>query len=225
VSIKKCYLVILAICFGASVGYADQLLVNPGLETGDFTGWTVFRPAPGPFGGTPIYGVATAGTPIPGTTFTGMNVLVRSGTFAGYAVVCQVHPCSGGGDVATDYLELSQAVSLIPGSTYTVGFFFGNPITTQLNDGALILVDGTAITLTSHPTLREGFSLVEGTFSTSNPNPTITFDIQGSGSGHAGLSFDDFHLNGTAPSPVPEVSSLLLLSLGLLGFVTIATRR
>src|SRR5436309_41807 len=107
VNLNKCCLAILAICFGANLLHADQLLINPGFETGNFSGWTVFRPAPGPFGGTPIYGVATAGTPIPGTSFSGMNVIVHSGTYAGYAVVCQVHPCSGGGDVATDYLELS----------------------------------------------------------------------------------------------------------------------
>jgi len=221
----KCCLVILTACLGTPLCHADQLLVNPGFETGDFAGWTVYRPAPGPFGGTPIYGVATAGTPIPGTTFTGMNEIVRSGTYAGYAVVCQTHPCSGGGDYLTDYLELSQVVSLIPGDSYTVGFYLGNPISTTLNDGALIYVDGTAITLTSKPSfLRQGYNLIEGTFTASDPDPTITFFIQGSGSGHAGLSFDDFHLNGP-PAPVSEPSSSLMLAIGLLGIVGTAKRR
>jgi len=68
-SIRNCCIAILVICFGGVLGYADQLLVNPGFETGDFSGWTVFRPAPGSFGGTPIYGVATAGTPISGNAW------------------------------------------------------------------------------------------------------------------------------------------------------------
>ena len=222
--IRTCCLMILVAGLEPRLGHADQLLVNAGFETGDFTGWTVYRPAPGPFGGTPIYGVATAGTPIPGTSFTGMNVIVHSGTYAGYAVVCQTHPCSGSGDVATDYLELSQTLRLVPGDSYTVGFDFGDPISTILNDGALIYVDGTAITLSSRPQLRQGFNLVQGTFIATDPDPTITFLIQGSGSGHAGLSFDDFFVNGPAAPAVPEPSSLVMLGTILLGLVKLVRR-
>ena len=68
------------------MGQADaavyNLLVNPGFETGDFSGWTV--------GGNSMNtGVASDGTPISGfdPPFAWNYVNVRSGDYAGYALV------------------------------------------------------------------------------------------------------------------------------------------
>src|SRR5215472_15670334 len=73
----------ISIClFCCSLMYGDEVLVNPGFETGDFTGWTI--------GGTSTsFGVATTGTVIPETDppFTPAFVTVHSGDFAAFANV------------------------------------------------------------------------------------------------------------------------------------------
>jgi hypothetical protein len=156
-------------------------LSNPGFETGDFTGWTVA-------GTSSNYGVNTEGYPIIGTDGT---VVVHSGTYAGYALV----------DLTYDFLELSQVVSLDPG-TYSVGLWAGNGSQSAFGDSIYISIDGRPIRLTSDPVIEPGYQFVGGTFLALNLNPVILFHLQGSGSGAAGLSFDDFSLTRVGVDPI-----------------------
>jgi hypothetical protein len=74
---------VLVLGAGTASGSSINLLVNPGFETGDFTGWTV-NP------NTPVYGVAISGTPILESYYLSGpdSVLVHSGNYAAYADLC-----------------------------------------------------------------------------------------------------------------------------------------
>ena len=85
---------------------STNLLINPGFETGDFTGWRV--------SGNAEAGVALDGTPIPGTLLSEDQVNVRSGSYAAWAKV----------DYAAPILELSQVVPVVPNSWYELSFHF-----------------------------------------------------------------------------------------------------
>ena|SRR5262245_9271829 len=103
-----CSFCLAGVCSGST-------LTNPGFESGDFSGWTI--------GGTSTsFGVAKSGTIIPGTDvpFTPAFVNVRSGTFAAFANVdCGTNV----GCTPRLIFTLSQVVTVLPNSTYSVGFF------------------------------------------------------------------------------------------------------
>ncbi len=93
---------------------AGNLLVNPGFEAGDFSGWTV--------GGNSVQiGVARDGTPIPNVDpeFVPAFQNVRSGGFAGNALVTDVH-------APTHLITLTQVVAVNPDQDIDVGFWMGN---------------------------------------------------------------------------------------------------
>ena len=161
----------------------QNLLANPGFETGDFTGWTVN-------GTSSNFGVNTAGFVITGTDprYGTETVLVHSGTQAGYAVVCR--DCS-----PAQYLDLQQPVNLIPGNVYTVSFWVGNSTTQAFGNDCKVTVNGTAITLSTYPNdIFQGYNLMSGRFIATQANATIDFRIEGSGTAATGFSFDDFSL-------------------------------
>lgn len=200
--------------------HADAFLTNADFSAGTFSGWTVT-------GTSPNFGVALPGTVITGTDFGTTTVIGYTGlTYAGYAVVCASGDCIPSGHVTSDQLNLSQQISVVAGDTYTTGFYVAANGGNGFGDSTNILVDGAPITLTSRPAVVGGaYELIEGTFTTADANPTITYVIDGSGSGDAGFSFDNFFVNGEAPAAAPEPSSLLLFGTGLLGLGLLARRR
>lgn len=191
---------------------ATNILVNPGFETGDFTGWTVG-------GNSPNFGVATQGTPIAGTTFPSA-VHIRSGSDAAFATIC----CTGLPSFQQT-ITLSQTVPVLPGETDSVGFYLGSwalGYTLDINNNETqIFIDGTGI-LTGPSFLTPAFgqtpadfTLLSGTFNTgSRTSVTVEYQVSGSGLFEGEYSMDDFFLN-TGASPVPEPTSLILLTTGL----------
>jgi hypothetical protein len=207
-----------------------NLLVNSGFETSDFTGWSVG----GTNGGS---GVAANGTVIPGTApvFGTAAVLAHSGDYAAFAVTAAD---------AGESLTLSQTLNLSPGG-YNLGFWMGNHssagfgvIPTAVNNHLLgIIVNGTPLTLTFNPpldffvnfppiTTSAQMEEVASQFVSSGGSTTIEFSISGSGSVRAGISVDDFFVNGPGTASVPEPTTLALLSTGIgLTGIAIARRR
>jgi hypothetical protein len=175
----------------------SNLLANPGFETGDFTGWTVS-------GNSPNYGVNVAGFQIAGTDYA-TTVLVHSGTFAGYAVVC--------GLFCDVYLDLSQRVNVVPGATYWAGFWLGDGSNQPFGNSVTISVDGAPILLTWDVQVEPGYHFVGGVFAATDAQPVIDFHIEGSGGALAGFSFDDFCISGnplTCQSPYAFQSIVFL---------------
>jgi 6-phosphogluconolactonase (cycloisomerase 2 family) len=175
-----------------SFGRAQNLLINPGFETGDFTGWTLS-------GNSSNFGVNVAGFLITGTDegFGPTYVVVNSGTYAGYTLVCA--GCSP--PPYGEYLELSQPVTLSPGYIYNVGLWVGDGSSSGYGDSVSIFVDGNPVQLTSHPVIEPGYQFVGGSFTALHNSSVVTFLIDGSGSGVAGFSFDDLTLTVVGPAP------------------------
>jgi len=200
-------------------GFADNLLINPGFESGDFTGWTVGGPA--------ANGVATLGTAVPAYFSGRVNVL--SGQFAAYGVV------RGSCCTAPEPIILSQVLSVAPNQTLTIGFSASNwsasSVGASVGDspGSIdIYVNGTPILLPVNYFLfsadQSWYNFV-GTFDNGAASSiTVDFRFIASGTGNFPASLDDFYVQGNS-SAVPEPSSVLLLGFGLGGMAFAAWRR
>lgn len=195
--------VLLTVSIISTSAQAQNLLSNPGFETGDFTSWTAVNN-----GG--VFGVGQDGDLLAGVSaafFGTGTVSVRSGTFAAYTVVASS---------AGEFLSLAQTVNLTAG-TYQAGFWmdmeatgsacgFGllNSGTGALFTGRIgIYVDGQQITwdggvsFFSLSSYREFF----GEFVSAGGNTLIEFRMSCSGNARAGLSGDDFYVMAATEGP------------------------
>jgi hypothetical protein len=206
--IRKLRLALCTLC--AAAACQANLLLNPGFETGNFTGWTV--------GGTAISGVATAGTPLSPTAFSPNVVDVRSGNFAAFGIVHGLDPVP---------LILTQTVSVTPGTDYDIGFYFSNDSSSVVGysiDPAHmeIFVNGVAILPAGNHIvcpdclLRSDmvpWNLLSATWNSgASTAATVSFQIVASGPGFVGLSIDDAFVD----APEPSAFALMAGSLALL---------
>lgn len=200
-------------------GGSQATIINPGFETGDFSGWTVG----GVNGGR---GVALDGTPISASNanFQPNFVNVRSGNFAGFAAIAETNGES---------LSLSQTVNLLPG-LQTAGFFMGLDQNGGIGiDFAIdaqrlaILVNSVNQTFTTRfpfnnfPTgsTPAGFFEFSSNFTSVGGPTLLEFRISGSGTWRAGISVDDFFVTGAIAQAVPEPASIAIWSLAsVVGF-------
>jgi hypothetical protein len=176
---------------GSAALYAtpENILTNPGFESGNFDGWTV--------GGTsPNSGVSVDGVALPGDAFGQGFSNVRSGNYAAFAQVK---------GTPTTLLILSQTLDVLPGQDVDVGFFVshGQGLALGLGVGTAktqILVDGTPLSLSpSNIDIPGGqapanFLQISASFNTgARDHLTLAFELDGSGNGFAINSFDDFY--------------------------------
>jgi hypothetical protein len=198
---------------------AANLLINPGFESGDFTGWTV--------GGNSIQtGVATDGAVILNADppFPPVFQNVRSGSFAGNALVKN-------GIDPIERIILSQTVSVLENQDINVGFWMGNDSSSgfgmSIDDAhTQIFIDSAGLLSNDFLNFPTGsqpgdFLNFGGTFNTgSRTSIDVAFAINGSGTSRAGVSFDDFYL-----TAVPIPAAIWLFGSGLLGLIGIAKRK
>ena len=161
----------------------DNLLTNPGFESGDTSGWTV--------GGTAAWVVDTDGTAI-GDDLGPATVEVRTGTFA------FVNKTASTISLGT---TLSQTVTVLPDTTYEVGFYSVHS-DRIVGLGFEIDVNGTDVPvedLQSEQGNGAGtdpgdFALRKGTYTTTagQTTATVTFKLFASGLAKALMSYDDF---------------------------------
>jgi len=207
----------LALCsLGVAAACHANLLVNPGFETGDFSGWIV--------GGTAASGVATAGTPLSPTAFPPNVLAVRSGEFAAFGIVRGLDPVP---------FIFSQTVAVEPGTEYDIGFFFSNDSSSVL--GYSIDPSHTDISVNGVPILPPSnhlvcpdcllrsdmvpWNLLSATWNSGdNTSATISFQLVASGPGFVGLSVDDAFVEPAVETPEPSGFALMAGALALLGF-------
>ncbi len=185
--LKRCLSLLSLVCLFGALGWAQQnLLANPGFETGDFTGWTVT-------GNSQNFGVNINGFVITGTdpTYGTVTDLVHSGNYAGYALVCDTW-CDG--PPYGMYLGLSQTLNLTAGDIYTASLWLGNGSDTGIGLSPSILINGQPIYPTTGPGQLNAYQYgqISANFVATQPSTTVTFIINGSGTAIGGLSFDDF---------------------------------
>jgi hypothetical protein len=192
----------------AAASHAN-LLVNPGFETGDFSGWTV--------GGTAMSGVATAGTPLAPTAFPPNVVDVRTGDFAAFGIVRGIDPVP---------FILTQTISVTPGTDYNIGFYFSNDSSSVIGysidpshmeifvNGVGILPPGNHI-VCPDCLLRSDtvpWNLLSAIWNSgSNTSATISIQIVASGPGFVGLSVDDAFVDAPEPSAFVLMAGCLAL--------------
>jgi hypothetical protein len=203
--LSTCAALFAVIVAGRAEASTVNLLTNPGFETGNFSGWTV--------GGTSsVTGVATQGTSIPAVFPS--SVVVRSGTFAAFAQVSFFN---------NENITLSQTLTVLPSTTYSIGYYAGVSSGSFGFQGADILINGVSINPSSPGVLTSlDFSEVLGSFTTgaAQTSLTVLYAASGSGTGSVGLSLDDFFF-----TPVPLPAALPLFASGLAGLGLLGWRR
>lgn len=180
---------------------AQDLLANPGFETGDFAGWTVT--AGSTYYGLPRLGVAPAGTTE--QTYFGTGIVsVHGGNLAGFAVVNEDR-----------WAILSQTVPVRPGTLYSAGFYTQySPQVASV--GIAVAVDGVRIA-EAQTASASAFTLTSGLFCTGpgQTAATVQFIVNGSGSGTILISFDDAFLVETSPQLIIQAAIDYADSLGV----------
>ncbi|MCI0536058.1 MAG: hypothetical protein L0Z50_12610 [Verrucomicrobiales bacterium] len=203
-------LLVLLVFTGQSL--AQNLLVNPGFEAGDFRGWTV--------SGSATPGVARDGAPILGSVLSDNEVNVHSGEFAGWAKL-QYGSLIDRPEVD---LILSQTVSLRPNATYRIGYWFSLGTEPKpMGFGGHIRINGKVpqylwdgVETIVHPEVPHPFAgrtpqhhtHLETFFEADSTTTEVTVDFVLNGNaGLYGFSFDDFSV---AIIPEPSVCALLI---------------
>jgi len=190
-----------------------NLLVNPGFETGDFSGWTVI-------GTTIQFAVARDQVPILNAEppFPPNVQNVRSGQFAANALL------SAFAEPVPERIVLQQTIQVPTHRMLQIGFWIGNDSQSDfgMNLGPLnnlstqMLVDGSGIlpdsfTVVKHGSTTRDFMLISGPFQTGlRTEVGVAFSITGSGSSRVGASLDDFFVSEATPEP----SAFFLLGTG-----------
>ncbi|HEX2539536.1 MAG TPA: PEP-CTERM sorting domain-containing protein [Caldimonas sp.] len=202
---------------------AHNVLANPGFESGSFSGYSVA-------GNATRWGVGTVDTVVAGTgpVFGRSDVVVRSGRFGVYALVCQSRSVFEGCEEGPEVLTLTQTVVVTPRADYELGLWLGARSETDfgvsVKDGFFQLyVDGIGLLEPSAFVVPgDGtFQRIAASFNSSTrTSVTVAYALTGSGTARALLSADDLFVQ-----IVPEPSMVALLGAGLALVAVMARRR
>jgi hypothetical protein len=206
---KKLAIIVLSI--SVLVPAHANLIVNSSFESGDFSGWVVT--------GTSIQNdVARDGDLLlnAGTVFGDSFQNVRTGNFAGNALVC----CNAQ-SVQAERILLSQSVDVNQNTDYDIGFWLSNDSDSdvglfQSNEKLQIFVNGIGVLTEEFIQLNKGnlssdFTLFSSMFNSGTATMLdLTFAVTASGTERFNVSFDDFYLRPTSVS-TPHIKWLLFL--------------
>ena len=193
---KKLLVTTVVLCgIGALNSMADNIVANPGFETGDLTGWTISGAHSSPGEEGIYYGVDAADA--------------HTGLYGAY-----FGPVGG-------VLNLTQTLSTIPGTLYSVSFWLAQaptPPSPYVNSFAVSFGGTTLVSQTAVPAIvytEYSFAQLANTTST-----TLAFAFRND---VGFFSLDDVSV--TAANSVPEPASCLLLTSALGSFLLVRRRR
>jgi hypothetical protein len=184
--IAACAAVALVFAGAGSVD-ADNIVVNGGFETGNFSGWTQNG----------SFNIVTGGPDHTGNYIGGYGP--HSGDY--YAALGTI------GSLGT----LSQTLTTVPGQTYTLSYFMasdgGTPSEFRVEWNGNTLIDQTNVA-------QQGYTSYSFQMTAPGATSTLTF-LERNDPGY--ISLDDVTVGTALVSKTPEPSSVVLLGLGVVG--------
>jgi PEP-CTERM motif len=189
--------------------FAQNLIQNPGFETGDLTGWLVLNA-----------GNASVQSPDNGPSAPGTHNAFLDNQFQANNLALQQTTAAGsvGGGVLVLYsFDLQSGISLNGGVNF-VHIFEQNASGGVIGSGPGLL--GPLFP----PTGANQWQTYSGSFTTVAGTDHLTIEFDATTGAAAGTE-QQVHIDNVVLSPVPEPTSLSLAAIGLLGAWTIRRRR
>ena len=201
---------ILASFIGLLVGnaaFAQNLILNPGFETGDLTGWTPLNAGPG----ATISVISTGGNP---TDYAWLNNSLEANNLA-------LSQTTANGSVVGAGLTVNYSFDLLGGNQSGGGVDFIHIF--EQNSSGGVISQGPGLLGPYFPS-ASGWTTYTGSFTTVAGIDHLTIEFDATTGANVG-AMDQMGIDNVVLSVVPEPTTLSLTAMGLLGVWTLRRSR